>query len=401
MFIFFDAWGTKLWSKKIGETEYGIGWLPLGGYVKIAGMIDESMDTEKMKAPPQPWEFRSKPAWQRFIVMIGGIVMNVLLGIVIFAFYLHHYDKDYLPVAAMDKGIYAFEAGEELGFKTGDKLLSINGKSPNRFEDYRSMELLFGADVKVERNGQTVDIQLPDTLFSRKGEDYFVPYNHKIEVLGVLEGSAADKAKLQKGDYVVGLKDELVENFGEMQAKLELYKNQTVPLDIERDGKMQTVEVAIDSTGKIGFFPFFNYKAVNIVKPYSWAESFKYGIKEGWEAIYFNAKGIGLMFTGKINPVESMQSPIGIAKFFGSVWNWQRFWRITGLLSFVLAFMNILPIPALDGGHILFIIIETLRGKPLSDKFLERAQIAGMLLLIPLMILIMAKDIWQILKDLF
>lgn len=398
-FIFFDAWGKKLWSKKVGDTEYGIGWLPLGGYVKIAGMVDESMDTEQLKQEPQPWEFRSKPAWQRFIVMIGGIVMNILAGIIIFAFYLKNYEKEYLPASALKNGIYAFEGGEKLGFQTGDKLVAINGKSRERYKDYTSMEMLFGADVAVERKGEIVHIQLPDTLFQTKGTDYFAPFHHKIQVAAVADSSNAQKAGLKDSDFIVAVNGKILENYGDLRTALQAAKDTVVSLDIEREGKMQSLNCSVDTAGKIGFYPFFDYKAVNATHPYGLAESMRYGIKEGWDAIYYNAKGFAMMFQGKLNPATSVQSPIGMAKYFGPKWNWQRFWYLTGLLSFILAFMNILPIPALDGGHMMFIGVEAITGRRLSDSFLEKAQMVGMAILLPLMLFAVGKDLWEIISN--
>lgn len=399
-FIFFDAFGTKLWSKKIGETEYGIGWLPLGGYVKIAGMIDESMDKEAMKGEPEPWEFRSKPAWQRFIVMIGGIVMNLIIGVFIFAGWLGYFQKDYIAVDDVKQGIYAFDLGEEVGFKTGDKLIAVNGERPKRFSDYTGIRVLIGSTVTVERDGHVIDLEIPGHHFKRSGEPLILPINYKMVVGGVPDSSDARICGMQKNDIIKKVAAYDVNHYWDLQKALFSNVNGTVSVEVERDGKMELMACKVDSACRLGFNPYFDVKSVYPSTEYTVGETFKYGIREGWEAIYINAIGIGKMFTGEINPIKSVQSPIGIAKnIYGGTWEWGRFWRITGLLSFILAFMNILPIPALDGGHMVFLGVEMLRGKPLSDKFLERAQVVGMLILLPLMILVMGKDIYEIVAD--
>jgi len=404
-FIFFDAWGSKLWSKKIGETEYGIGWLPLGGYVKIAGMIDESMDKEQMAKEPEEWEFRSKPAWQRFIVMIGGIVMNVILGVIVFAACLSHYEKDYIPVAEMDKGIYAFQLGEELGFKTGDKIISINGEEPIRFKDIQSPKIYFGAEIDVERDGKRTKIEVTDTLFKKlekeRGASIIEPFNHQVKVARVIDDGHAKEAGLEVKDIIVAVNGTKVRNYGDLTNTLEANKNGSVSLTVERDGKNLNLTSKVSEEGKLGFNPYFDAKAVNTTKTYSFGETIKYGSKEGWDMVAMNAVAIGKMFTGDVNPIDSVQSPIGIARVFGDVWIWEKFWKLTGLLSFILAFMNILPIPALDGGHMMFLTFEMLTGRSLSDNFLEKAQMVGMMILLPLMLFAIGKDIWVGVMSLF
>lgn len=401
-FIFFD-WGGKIWSKKIRETEYGIGLIPLGGYVKIAGMIDESMDTEQMKREPEPWEFRSKPAWQRFLVMVGGILFNIALGAMIFAGWFMTYEKSFLPAeVAATQGVYATPFAEEFGFQTGDKILTLNGEMPERFKDFNGMGVYFGSTWEIERNGQPMTIELPDTLFQRaKGQQLFLPMKHLVKIGAVLENSAADEAGLDGQTAILAVNDQPVDNFGQLSTTLKQNSGQTVGLTIDKSGQKQTVDVAVSDEGTIGFYPTFDYKGVNPTTPYNLGNSLYYGLLEGWRVTYFNAVGFGLIFAGKVSAADAVQSPIGIAKVFGGQWNWSRFWWLTALISFVLAFMNLLPIPALDGGHMLFIGIEMLRGKPLSDKFLERAQLVGMAILFPLMLLVVGKDIWQAVMSLF
>ncbi len=398
-YIFFDAWGKKLWSKKIGETEYGIGWLPLGGYVKISGMIDESMDKEAMKQEPQEWEFRSKPAWQRFIVMIGGIVMNLILGVIIFAGILKFGAKEYIKPAEMDSGVYAYKFAKTLGFQTGDKILTVDGKEVERFKDVRSPAIRFGADVGIERNGQKMTISVPDTLYNLR-EPLFGQIEESF-VEEVRAGYPAEKAGLKEGDKLLSVNDVKVQNFMDFRYELMDKKGKTVNLLVEREGKPLQLTSQVDTSGIMGFTA--NSKAIEDAPrhPYSVGSSIKYGIKEGWETIYYNAKGMALIAMGKLPFLENVQSPIGIAKFYGPTWDWFRFWYLTGLISFVLAFMNILPIPALDGGHMVFLAYEMITRRKLSDNFLEKAQMVGMLILIPLMLLILGKDIWELIRGLF
>lgn len=392
-YIFFD-WGGKIWSKQIGETEYGIGIIPLGGYVKIAGMIDESMDKEQMKLPPQEWEFRSKPAWQRFIVMIGGIVMNLIVGVLIFAGYFLSFEKEYIPVSEVNKeGFYAMPMAQEFGFKNGDKVLAINGKTPERINELRSLGVFFGSDWKIERDGQIMNLNLPDTLFRRAKEGFLVPKIQKISVNEVSADSNAEKAGLKTGDEIIAVNGTKIENFFDFKDKTGANKNGNIRLTVVRDGRKENLNADVDERGNLGFYPSVDSRSAYTTKPYTVSDALKLGMVEGWDAIYYNAKGFALILAGKISPIESIQSPIGIAKIFGGTIDWGRFWRLTGLISFVLAFMNILPIPALDGGHMMFLIVEMLRGKPLSDAFLEKAQVVGFIILLPLMIFAIGKDI--------
>lgn len=394
-YLFFDAWGIKLFSFKKGDTEYGIGWLPLGGYVKISGMIDESMDKEQMKLPPQPWEFRAKPAWQRLIVMIGGVTMNVILGIAIYTYILLHYSEKYLPVENVKNGVYAYELGREAGFETGDKIVSFNGEKVERFEDLLSSKVLFGGTVTVDRSGKLVDIYVPDNLYrtvGKKGKGRFIDaHNIDFAIDSVVKGSAAEKAGLKKGDKIISVNDTATNTYGAFREMIMDKKNQTVALKISRDNSVIPVTAQLDSDAVLGIFADLDYTFKN----YTLNSALKYGSSDAVETLVANAKGLKKIFTGEEDARESLQGPIGIATIYGSVWEWHRFWIITGLLSMVLAFMNILPIPALDGGHVIFLLVETVTGKKFSDKFMERAQVAGMIVLISLMIFATGNDIWK------
>ncbi len=398
-FIFFDAWGKKIWSVKRGDTEYGIGWLPLGGYVKIAGMVDESMDKDAMKQEPQPWELRSKPNWQKFIVMIAGIVMNVILGIILYIFIHNNYSKYYLTAEGINKegGIYATTVGKQYAFETGDKLLSINGKKFERLDDYVSARLYFGADVEVDRNGKIVHVIVADSAFKDKMRGNQIFDFKSIVTIDSLSDSLhnAEKAGLMKGDIIKAIDSIQISCFSQLADQLKTNSNKTSQITVDRNGAMMTYAVDVDKDGKIGFIPgvkLFEYDSVK----YTFARSVSYGTRDAFEVFYFQAISLWRIIKGEIPAKDSISSPIGITKLFAPVWDWHSFWVLTALLSMVLAFMNLLPIPALDGGHMMFIAIESITGRKLSDKFMERAQIVGMVLLLGLMVFAVGNDIFKI-----
>jgi regulator of sigma E protease len=402
-YLFFDAWGFKFFKFKKGDTEYGIGWLPLGGYVKIAGMVDESMDKEAMKLPPQPWEFRSKPAWQRLIVMVSGVTMNVILGITIYTFILFHYDKSYLPNENVKDGIYAYELGRLAGFQTGDKITAINGKSFERFNDAISTRVLFGATVSVVRNGKPMDIKIPDDFYktvTKSGRGHFIaPDNftsYKID--SVAKNGGAFKAGLTTNDKIIAVNNDTIKTEGQLKDAIQMNTGKEIELLINRNNEMVKLKAEIDTLGALGVYlnPEYRSGQTNYTqKDYTLFSAFRYGISDGIEALVSNVKGLGKIFSGKEKATDSMQGPIGIATIFGGVWIWRWFWTLTALLSMVLAFMNILPIPALDGGHVLFLLIEWITGKKFSDKFMERVQVVGMVILLSLMVFIFGNDIWK------
>jgi len=394
-YLFFDAWGIKLFSFKKGDTEYGIGWLPLGGYVKIAGMIDESMDKEAMKEPAKPDEFRAKPAWQRLIVMLGGVIVNFFLGVIILAFITLHYDKQYLPVDEVDNGIYAYSLAQEVGFETGDKILAVNGEKIDRFSDVLSQSNLMGAKVTVLRNGQEMNVIIPDTFYKNytsKIKPLFITAdNFNFSVDSVLAKSAAEKGGIKKGDIILAVDSQTINSFGDFRKSVRGRKGETITVSLLRDQDSLDLSIQVDSFGLVGITPISPYK----FKEYSLGEGFKYGWNDGVSILSANVKGFGKIFSGKENAAESLQGPIGMATFFGAEWKWHRFWYLTAMISLILAFMNLLPIPALDGGHVMFLIFEIVARKPLSDKFQERAQMAGMAILLSLMVFVILNDIWK------
>jgi regulator of sigma E protease len=402
-FLFFDAWGFKLFSFNKGETEYGIGWLPLGGYVKIAGMIDESLDTDKLAAEPEPWEFRAKPAWQRLIVMVAGVTMNVILGIVIFSYSLLQYQKEYLPVSEVNKGegIYAFKLGRELGLQNGDKIIAINGEKFDRFDDLLSTRVLFGAQLTIERNGQSMEVTIPDNFYRTVGKagrgNFIGPGNLMFTVMELNPGDPAEKSGLQKGDHIIAISGQPILETEDLKNKLGELKGKQVMLTIEREKKHMEISCGVTDSGYIGIVQgvsFYSNPAYQ-KKQYTLGSAIAFGTSDAKEALVSNVKGLRKIFTGDEKATDSVQGPIGIAQIYGGVWNWERFWAITGLLSMVLAFMNMLPIPALDGGHVIFLTVESISGKKFSDKFMERAQIVGMVILLSLMVFAIGNDVWK------
>lgn len=394
-YLFFDAWGVKLFSFKKGDTEYGIGWLPLGGYVKIAGMIDESMDKEAMLEPAKPDEFRSKPAWQRLIVMLGGVVVNFILGVIILAFITMHYDKQYLPSAEVDSGIYAYELAQDLGFQTGDKILAVNGDKITRFSDILSQSNVMGATVTVLRGDKEIEVIIPDTFYknyTKKVKPLFIsPDNFSFTVDSVVVGSPAAVSGIKKGDKIFAVDSQEINTFGDFRKSVKTRPGEKVILSLLRDEENINLDIVIDSTGKVGIAPISPYT----FKEYSFGEGLKYGWNDGVSILSGQMKGFGKIFSGKENAAESLQGPIGMAKFFGSTWDWRHFWYMTAMISLILAFMNLLPIPALDGGHVMFLSFELITRKPLSDKFQERAQMVGMAILLSLMVFVVLNDIWK------
>ncbi len=401
-YLFFDAWGFKLFKIKIGDTEYGIGWLPLGGYVKIAGMIDESMDKEQMKKPVEPWEFRAKPAWQRLIVMVGGVTVNMILGVVLFTMMIFVYEKDYIPADVYKSGIYARELGKKAGFKNGDKIIEVNGKKLVRLKDAYSLKVIMGAEITVERDGKIEKFNTDSKLFKEfknaKEKILFEEDNVPVIIDSIIPKSNAEKAELMIGDQLYSINDSIKTTCcGVFKENLKHFKNKEVCFTLIRQKDTLNVDVMVDSIAQIGVDVLNNIKSYPTTK-YSFGQSIYYGWKDAMEMLFVNIKGLGKVFKGEEKASESVSGPIGIAQIYGGEWIWEKFWFITGILSLVLAFMNILPIPALDGGHVIFLLIEVITGKKFSDKFMEKVQTVGMIILLTLMTLIVGLDIFKLFK---
>jgi len=395
-YLFFDAWGVKLFSFNYKGCEYGIGWLPLGGYVKIAGMIDESMDTEQLSGPPQPWEFRSKPAWQRLIVMLGGVTVNIILGIFIFWVLTFKYGESYTPNDKLVNGIAPGIIGKEIGLQNGDRIIGVNGHKIVRFEEVASSKVLLGnSELSVERNGQTETIKVPGDVLE-KVSDYgiseFVAPRFLASVGEVVPASNAKEAGLQVGDRIVSINQQPVRFLDEVRDALQAQKNKTVVLGVLRASDTVSLKTAVDTAGQIGFKPD-GLEIPQEKQTYGFLASLPVGASKAWGSFTDNAKGLGKVVSGQVKANKAFTGPVGIANMFGAEVNWIKFWGLVGLLSMALALMNLLPIPALDGGHAVFLVIEMIKGKPLGDKFMEKAQIVGFVILVALMVFVMGNDI--------
>ncbi len=402
-YLFFDPW-FSLFKKKIKGTEYGIGWLPLGGYVKISGMIDESMDKEQLKQPAQPWEFRSKPAWQRLIIMIGGVTVNLILGFLIFAMILFVWGEEYLPAKNMKYGVYADSLGQKVGLKDGDKIVSIGGKPLDNFQRMSGDIILNEAQyIEVERNGEIVSIPIPEgttrSLIQRKGDPLAYPRFPAV-VDSVTESANFIEGRLQKGDQIIGLNGRQIGSFVEFSDLKRPLKDTTIHLQVLRNLDTVHVVAKTDKAAAIGFQAvaidqFLDFEK----KEYSFLSAIPAGVSKGWNTLVMNLQNFKLLFTNKeVKVSESVGSFLTIGSMFGAQWDWERFWSMTALLSIVLAFMNMLPIPGLDGGHVLFTMYEMVSGRKPGDKFMEYAQMVGMVLLLGLMSYALGLDFWRLFK---
>jgi regulator of sigma E protease len=414
-YLFFDAWNFKLFSFKRGDTEYGIGWLPLGGYVKIAGMVDESLDTEQMKSEPQPWEFRSKPAWQRLIVMIGGVTVNLILGIVIMITLTYSQGEKYVPQSMVNEqgGIYAGPVARSVGFQIGDQILSINGVAVDNLDAQFGDPSFLTADRKeigirrkqispimYTKAGDTETAQVTqivydttlvmpnnfDELLGAKSDMPFFAPRMKFKIGKVMGGSHAEKAGLDVGDKIEYINGEPVFSFFEFKEMLVKHAGETVKMQVsDSTNKTSMLKAEIGEDATLGFQPvFYGFEYQEKVIKYGLGKSINLGVSRSFGLIGANAKALGNVATGKTDPTKSLAGPIGIAQMFGSSWNWLNFWTLTAMLSLVLALMNILPIPALDGGHVMFLLYEIIARRPVSDKVLYVGQIIGMVFLLSL-----------------
>lgn len=402
-YLFFDV-KYSLFKKKIGETEYGIGWLPLGGYVKISGMIDESMDKEQMALPPQPWEFRSKPTWQRLIIMLGGVTVNFILAFIIYIGMAYAYGDIYLNNSELKDGISVTSSvGEELGLKTGDKIIAVDGEKIAHFDEI-PMKLLFSKSALVIRDGAEQTINFPVDLIDKvlKGEKRpFIGIREPFMV-GKVSDSSANKALLTK-DIIQSINGVPTKYADQVIAFAKTNKNQTVDAVVLRDEKQVPVKINIDKNGKLGIYAasvgIKSLEKLGLYKfstqEYGFFESFPVGIEKGKNQLLGYGKQLKAIFNPDTGAYKGVGGFKAIFDIFPSTWSWEVFWNITALLSIMLGVMNLLPIPALDGGHVIFLLYEMVSGRKPSDKFLENAQMVGFFLLITLLLFANGNDIYK------
>ena len=402
-YLFFD-YKFSIFKKKIGDTVYGIGWIPLGGYVKISGMIDESMDTEQMALPPQPWEFRSKPAWQRLIIMLGGVVVNFVLGFAIYILILFTWGESYLPNDNIKDGVWVTDSlGIELGLKTGDKIKSVDGAKIKAFSSLTG-EFVNGERFVIERDGQLIDKEIPVDFISNlisKGKGPFISPRIPFVVGGFSESSINIDSGLKTKDLILAINDTPIKYFDEASAILETLKNETISLKVKRKTGEETVSVTLDENGKIGVslgtLPDADMEKLGYytleTKEYSLAEAIPAGTAKGYKTLTDYIKQLKKVFNPETGAYKGLGGFISIGSIFPSTWSWQSFWSITAFLSIMLGFMNLLPIPALDGGHVVFTLYEMITGRKPSDKFLEYAQVTGFVILMALLLFANANDV--------
>ncbi|WP_370896619.1 RIP metalloprotease RseP [Chryseobacterium gossypii] len=408
-YLFFDPWFSIV-KKKIGETEYGIGWLPFGGYVKIAGMVDESMDTEQLKQPAQPWEFRAKPAWQRLIIMLGGVTVNFFLAWLIYSCLSFFNGEMYTDLNKFTNGVEVTNAGKKMGFQNGDKVISIDGKPAERLEN-ASINILLGNNVTVLRNGKEVTFPInpegvAEVLKQKETKLYISP--RVPMVVDSLATPASQASGFAVGDKIIGINGQKASFFDEVSSILSQNKGKTISVEILRNGVSQTLPaVSVDKNGKLGIMIESKSIAKSIVtdKKYSFGEAIPRGFERTIEALTMQVKQFKIMFNSKIQGYKNVGGPIAIVKNMpidkdkdGSfAINWPAFWGFTAMFSVWLAFLNLIPIPGLDGGHVLFTLWEIITGKPVPQKILENAQMIGVIFLLGLMLLIFGSDIFKVL----
>jgi regulator of sigma E protease len=399
-YLFMDA-GFSLFKKKIGETEWGLGWLPLGGYVKLSGMIDESMDTEQLKSEPQPWEFRSKPAWQRLIIMMGGIIVNILLAWLIFTVTYSTYGKKYISTEVTQQDGLAFgETGKKVGFKDGDKIIKADGKYQPRF-DRMVLDVLLGDNVEVLREGKPVTIPLSDEskkmILETEGRDFMHPMVNNITIDSVTPKSGAEKAGIKAGDQIVGVEGKKLMYMGQISEQAFKHKKGNIDIDVIRGGQPLKITTGVDSRGIVGLMQRPTVAKDYIVREqHSFFSAIPVAMRESYDLIVYNIKQFKLILRPSTGAYKQVTSVVGIASKLPTTWNWEFFWNFTALFSIGLAFMNILPIPGLDGGHAIFTIAEMITGRRLGDKAAGVVQTVGMVILLSLMALVFGKDIYQL-----
>jgi regulator of sigma E protease len=415
-YLFFDPY-FSIAKKKIGDTEYGIGWLPFGGYVKIAGMVDESMDTEQLKKPAEPWEFRSKPAWQRLIIMMGGVTVNFFLAWIIYSSLSYFKGETFHESSNFENGIAVSDPGKKMGLQNGDVILKIDGKIADRMET-STINMLFADEATVLRDGKEVSFPVNEegvaaVLAQNEAKAYYSPRFPTV-VDSLLPKGNAKAAGLMKGDKILGVNGKPTVYFDQFGEELGKFKNQTVSLGIERDNLPQDINVKVDANGKLGFIPDTSVaqtvlEKARVTKNYTFLESIPRGLERTIDVLTMQIKQFKIVFNSTTQGYKKVSGPIGIVKQMRveksdegvlSI-NWEFFWSFTAMFSIWLAFLNLIPIPGLDGGHVVFTLWEMITGKPVPQKVLENAQMIGVVFLLGLMVLIFGNDILKLITGKF
>ena len=407
-YLFFD-YKFSIFKKKIGDTVYGIGWIPLGGYVKISGMIDESMDTEQLAQPAQPWEFRSKPSWQRLIIMLGGVFVNFVLGIFIYIMLMYAYGEKYLPNENVKDGVWVQDTiAMNLGLQTGDKILTIDGEKIKKFSEL-TLGFVNGNDFQLERNGVVLDQEIPEDFISQlmdrgKNAGPVVMPRIPFIIAGISEDSHNLTADLKPKDIVVAIHGNRIKYLDEGQPELNKFKNQEIILTVQRGTETKEIPVKVNSNGKLGVglgqLPFKDLEKLgyyNLAEiQYSFVEAIPAGWNKSIKTLSDYIKQLKKIFNPSTGAYKGLGGFISIGSIFPSEWSAESFWNITAFLSIMLGFMNLLPIPALDGGHVVFTLWEMITGKKPGDKFLEYAQVTGFILLIVLLLFANGNDVFRL-----
>lgn len=396
-YLFFD-YKFSLFKKKIKDTVYGVGWIPFGGYVKIAGMIDESMDREQMKQPPQPWEFRSKPTWQRFIIMIGGVTVNFFLAWFIYSMMLLYYGDTYIDNSKLTYGIYVDEVGEKLGLKKGDKVISVDGEDIQKFDEL-PFDILLGDKMTVNRNGKNISFELKDEVkklvLERQGKGFIAPAFPPL-IDSILPKSQASLVNLKKGDLITIVNNKPVKYWSDLVKSIQNIKNDSIRLTVKRNNQLINLSVFVPETSIIGISPKSFQNNFLTTDNYTFTKAIPKGLSQTIDILVKQVRQFKLIFNKKTKGYKHVKGPIGIVSMMPPTWNWMFIWEFTAMFSVWLAFLNLLPIPALDGGHIVFLLYEMISGRKPTEKVMETAQIIGFVIVMGLMLLVFGSDIYHL-----
>ena len=407
-YLFFD-YKFSIFKKKIGETVYGIGWIPLGGYVKIAGMIDESMDTEQLKQPAQPWEFRSKPAWQRLIIMLGGVFVNFILGIFIYIMLMYAYGEKFLPNENVKDGIWVQDSlAMKLELQTGDKIIAIDGEKVQKFNEL-PIGFINGNEFTIERNGEVIEKVIPIDFISKlvdRGKDAgsFLFVRYPFIIGGIQKDSLNGNSDLKVKDIVTSINGNPIKYYDEAKEQLAKFKGEEIVLTVKRGTETKEIAVKVSQSGNLGVvfsgtsfddlerLGYYDLAEID----YTFGEAIPAGLNKSWGTLTSYIKQLKKIFNPSTGAYKGLGGFISIGSIFPAEWSAQSFWTITAFLSIMLGFMNLLPIPALDGGHVVFTLWEMITGKKPGDKFLEYAQIVGFVLLVALLLFANGNDIFRL-----